>query len=74
MGVGGMGDVLTGVIAAITAQGLRHGLSVWEATCLGVELHATAADRLVGKGVGPIGLTPSEVIEEMRNLINEQFV
>jgi hydroxyethylthiazole kinase-like uncharacterized protein yjeF len=71
MGTGGMGDVLTGSIAAIAAQGLRHQLNLWEASGLAVELHALAADSLVSKGVGPIGLTPSEVILEMRSLLNK---
>jgi hydroxyethylthiazole kinase-like uncharacterized protein yjeF len=71
MGTGGMGDVLTGSIAAIAAQGLRHQLNLWEASGLAVELHARAADSLVSKGIGPIGLTPSEVILEMRSLLNK---
>ena len=71
MGTGGMGDVLTGSIAAIAAQGLRHQLDLWQATSIAVELHASAADSLVGKGVGPIGLTPSETILEMRSLLNK---
>jgi len=71
MGTGGMGDVLTGSIAAIAAQGLRHKLNLWEASGLAIELHALAADSLVSKGVGPIGLTPSEVILEMRSLLNK---
>lgn len=70
MGVGGMGDVLTGITAAILAQGIRHGLNSYEATCLAVELHSGAADNLLNQGVGPIGLTPSEVLLEVRNLIN----
>ena len=71
MGTGGMGDVLTGSIAAITAQGLHHHLDLWQATGVAVELHASAADSLVAKGVGPIGLTPSETILEMRSLLNK---
>ena len=71
MAVGGMGDVLTGTIAAIAAQGLHHNLNLWEAGCVGVQLHASAADSLVAKHIGPIGLTPSEVILEMRNLLNK---
>lgn len=71
MAVGGMGDVLTGSIAAIAAQGIRHNINLWEASCIGVQLHATAADHLVAQQVGPIGLTPTEVIMEMRNLINK---
>ena len=70
MGIGGMGDVLTGSIAAIAAQGIRHHLNLWSSTCIAVELHASAADSLMNKGVGPIGLTPSETILEMRSLLN----
>jgi hydroxyethylthiazole kinase-like uncharacterized protein yjeF len=70
MGVGGMGDVLTGILAAVIAQGLHHHLSVFEATCLSVDIHSEAADALVNQGVGPIGLTPSEVVHQVRNLIN----
>ena len=70
MAVGGMGDVLTGLLAALIAQGLKHHLSLDEAVCLGVELHSGAADVLRDKGTGPIGLTPSELILEIRNLIN----
>ena len=70
MAVGGMGDVLTGCLAALAAQGLRHHLSLHEATCLAVQVHALAADRLVVRGVGPVGLTPMEVAMELRQLIN----
>lgn len=70
MGTGGMGDVLTGSISAIAAQGVRHHLNLWEASCVAVQLHALAADSLVQKGTGPIGLTPSETILEMRTLLN----
>ena len=71
MGTGGMGDILTGSIAAIAAQGIRHQLDLWQATGIAVELHASAADSLVSKGVGPISLTPSETILEMRVLLNK---
>lgn len=71
MAVGGMGDVLTGTIAAIAAQGMRHNLNPWEASCIGVQLHASAADSLVAQHIGPIGLTPTEVILEMRSLLNK---
>lgn len=71
MAVGGMGDALTGSIAAIAAQGLRHDINPWEASCIGVQLHASAADSLVAQHVGPIGLTPTEVIFEMRSLLNK---
>ena len=71
MGTGGMGDVLTGSITAIAAQGVHHHLNLWDSSCIAVQLHACAADSLVQKGVGPIGLTPSEVIIEMRSLLNK---
>jgi hydroxyethylthiazole kinase-like uncharacterized protein yjeF len=71
MGSAGMGDVLTGSIAAIAAQGVRHQLNLWESTSIAVQLHATAADSLVSQGIGPIGLTPSETIFEMRSLLNK---
>jgi len=71
MAVGGMGDVLTGTIAAIAAQGIHHNLNLWESTCIGVQLHASAADSLVAQQIGPNGLTPTEVILEMRSLLNK---
>jgi hydroxyethylthiazole kinase-like uncharacterized protein yjeF len=70
MAVGGMGDVLTGCLAAIAAQGRRHELSLFEATCLAVQAHALAADRLVANGAGPVGLTPMEVAVEIRWVLN----
>ena len=71
MAVGGMGDVLTGTIAAIAAQGIRPNLNLWQSSCIGVQLHASAADSLVAQQIGPIGLTPTEVILEMRSLLNK---
>jgi ADP-dependent NAD(P)H-hydrate dehydratase / NAD(P)H-hydrate epimerase len=63
---GGTGDVLSGIIGGLMAQGLA-GI---EAAKLGVYVHGAAADVLVEKGVGPIGLTASEVALEARNIIN----
>ena len=77
MGSGGMGDTLTGIIAALIAQGIKHELNPWEASCLGVQLHALAADNLVkgkvpNKGaIGPLGLTATEVALEVRRLLNQ---
>ncbi len=70
MAVGGMGDVLTGCLIALAAQGVRAGLDLWQATCLAVHVHALAADELVDAGVGPIGLTPSEVAVRIRHVVN----
>ncbi len=64
----GMGDVLTGIIAALIVQ----GLTLEQATLLGVYLHGNAADSLVADGLGPIGLKASEIALEVRNLLNEK--
>jgi len=73
MAVGGMGDVLTGCIAALAAQGLHHGLDLWQATCLAVELHARAADLMLQEGLGPIGMTPSELTVYLRKVLNQHL-
>jgi NAD(P)H-hydrate repair Nnr-like enzyme with NAD(P)H-hydrate dehydratase domain len=46
-------------------------LTPWEAACLGVEVHALAADRLLAQLGGPIGITPSELILEIRQVLND---
>jgi len=71
MATAGMGDVLTGCIAALAAQGMRAGLSLWQASCLGVQVHARAGDQLCAAGMGPIGLTPSELARQLRIVINQ---
>jgi NAD(P)H-hydrate repair Nnr-like enzyme with NAD(P)H-hydrate dehydratase domain len=65
-----MGDVLSGALGSLIAQGLRHNLDTWQASCLAVEVHALAGDLLAEKGVGPIGMTPSELAKEMRTILN----
>ena len=67
---GGTGDVLSGIIGSLMAQ----GLSGLEAAKLGVYVHGAAADALVKKGVGPVGLTASEVALEARNIMNLMYV
>ena len=64
MASGGMGDVLTGIIAGMIAQ----GLTAKEACEVGVDLHAKAADQ-ASFDLGEVGLTPSDVIEELRYLL-----
>ena len=63
---GGTGDVLSGMIGSLMAQ----GLTALEAAKAGVYVHGAAADALVKKGEGPVGLTASEVTLEARNIIN----
>lgn len=64
---GGTGDVLSGIIGSLMAQ----GLSGLDAAKLGVYVHGAAADVLVARGIGPVGLTASEVAHEARNIINQ---
>jgi hydroxyethylthiazole kinase-like uncharacterized protein yjeF len=64
----GQGDVLTGMIAALLAQGADPKTALAAA----VYLHGAAADRAVGHGIGPAGLTASETIEAARALINSR--
>lgn len=66
MASGGMGDALSGMLAALLAM----GLDVWDAARLGVYLHGAAADAALQHGMGPHGLTASDVIFEARLLLN----
>ena len=63
---GGTGDVLTGMLGALLAQGVQ----VAEALKLAVCLHGAAADALVAGGAGPVGLTASELAPAARRLVN----
>ena len=60
MASGGMGDVLTGVIAGFIAQ----GYPLETATHLGVYLHGAAADKLAKK-LGPYGYLATEVMDDI---------
>jgi NAD(P)H-hydrate epimerase len=65
MASGGMGDVLTGVIAGLIAQ----GLSLIDAAKLGVMIHAMAGDRAAMKCEK--GLIASDLMQFIRELIND---
>jgi ADP-dependent NAD(P)H-hydrate dehydratase / NAD(P)H-hydrate epimerase len=64
MAGGGMGDVLTGVIAGLMAQ----GLSAFDAAAQGVLLHAQAGDGAARAGMR--GLLASDVISHLRQVGN----
>ncbi len=68
MAAAGMGDVLTGIITALLAQGVdeRHALTA------AVHLHGAAADRLVAAGIGPVGLSAGELADAARALLNRR--
>jgi hydroxyethylthiazole kinase-like uncharacterized protein yjeF len=63
---GGTGDVLSGMIGALLAQGVEPA----DALRIGVCLHGAAADALVERGAGPLGLRASELAEAARSLLN----
>ncbi len=67
MATAGMGDVLTGIVTALLAQ----GWPALPALLAAVHLHGAAADQLVANGCGPIGLTAGEVIAPARQIFNE---
>jgi hydroxyethylthiazole kinase-like uncharacterized protein yjeF len=63
---GGSGDVLAGMLGACLAQ---HREPV-AASRIAVCLHGAAADSLVSRGIGPIGLSGAELIDAARALLN----
>lgn len=64
MASGGMGDVLSGVLGGLLAQ----GLSVGQAARLGVCIHACAADLASGDGIR--GLLATDLLPFVRQLVN----
>jgi NAD(P)H-hydrate epimerase len=67
MASGGMGDVLTGIIAGLIAQGLELD----EAACAGVYMHAFAADAAAGEGER--GLLASDLLDQLRWIANPEY-
>ncbi len=65
MASGGMGDVLTGVIVSLLAQ----GVSAFDAAKLGVIIHSKAAD-LNAKEQGERGMLASDLLPHLRHLVN----
>ena len=62
----GTGDVLSGMAAALLAQGYDASTALMAA----VHLHGLAADDCVAAGIGPVGLTASELLEPARRIFN----
>jgi hydroxyethylthiazole kinase-like uncharacterized protein yjeF len=67
MATGGMGDVLTGVIAALHAQ----GLPLFQAAVYGALLHGAAGDA-AARVDGERGLLPSDLFPHLRRLANPE--
>lgn len=69
MATGGMGDVLTGLIAALIGQGLKP----FPAACLAVHCHGAAADLLADR-IGPVGFLAREVADELPSVLAKHIV
>jgi len=67
MAVGGMGDLLTGIIASLRAQ----GLAAFDAAAAGALLHALAGDRAAADGAR--GLLPTDLLAPLRRLANPEL-
>lgn len=65
MAVGGMGDVLAGLVGALMAQGLEPSL----AARVGVRAHADAGDAAAAQR-GERGLLPSDLVEALQGPLN----
>lgn len=65
MASGGTGDVLTGVITALVAQGYEP----FTACCLGVYCHGVAADQVAAER-GEIGLLATDIQERLPTAFN----
>lgn len=64
MATGGSGDVLTGVIAALAAQGAM----LFDAACLGVYLHGLAGND-AARNKGTYSLIASDIIDSIENVM-----
>jgi NAD(P)H-hydrate epimerase len=64
MAVGGMGDLLSGVIAALRAQ----GLGAFDAAACGALLHAVAGDAAAADGAR--GMLPTDLLAYLRQCAN----
>lgn len=64
MATGGMGDVLTGLVAALLGQGIQAGgqFGAFEAACLGVYVHGAAAEACA-RQIGGFGYLAREVAD-----------
>jgi hydroxyethylthiazole kinase-like uncharacterized protein yjeF len=65
MASAGMGDVLTGLAAALLTQ----GAGAKEALEAAVYLHGAAGDVLVEQGCGPVGLVAGELVDAVRGIV-----
>jgi len=67
MASGGMGDVLTGIIAALVMK----IPNIFDATCTAAYIHGAAADIMAHRN-GQIGLLASDLFVPVQQLVNEK--
>ncbi len=67
MASGGMGDILSGIIAALLAQGLM----LFDAACCGALLHGKAANEIASEQ-GERGMLASDLFFWLQKLVNPQ--
>ena len=67
MASGGMGDILSGIIAALLAQ----GLTLFDAACCGALLHGKAANE-IAREQGERGMLASDLFFWLQKLVNPQ--
>lgn len=63
----GTGDVLTGIIAGLMAQ----GLSPIKAACLGAFIHGFAADEWLKESNDVLSLTPIDLLEKLPRILEQ---
>lgn len=69
MASGGMGDVLSGIIGALLAQ----GLSPYDAACAGCLAHGAAADVLAARE-GTRGMLATDLFSTLRRVVNPDVI
>lgn len=69
MASGGMGDVLTGIIAALLGQ----ELTPYDAACAGCVAHGEAADRLAARD-GARGMLATDLFCTLRRVVNPDVI
>lgn len=69
MGSGGMGDVLSGIIGALTGQ----KLSLYDAACAGCVAHGAAADRVASQR-GTRGMLASDLFSQLYLYVNPEML
>jgi hydroxyethylthiazole kinase-like uncharacterized protein yjeF len=67
MATGGSGDVLTGIIAALVAQGLKP----YDAACLGVYIHGLAGD-FAAKEKGSYSIIASDILDSIEDIMKTE--